>query len=352
MIRPPSPPLALGALCACALAFCTPSPALASEAAGRRVLLLERGRDPFLERVGAEIAALGFTLVRSDAQGPLEDAARASGAVAAIRVLPSRKGVEVWMADSTSGRSLLRQVIVDESPGGPDRDVIALQTAELLRTSLLREQPAGGRDAGAPTTAPNAAQPPPAADGDAQPPDSPDAALQTRADSAVQLGFGALLSPGGATPSPTLGLSLQRFLGRRIGLGLELALPLVPGTIDELEGSAAFSAYFAGGALLLRLAPDARSWFANAGAGAAFLLVRYEGDTAQPLRATSDSRATAAAYALFDLGLSLASWLRLGVRALAGASFERMSVTFAGNAAGSYGPALLAGFVLAGMSFP
>ena len=45
------------------------------------MLLIEQGRDPFLERVGAEIEKLGFSLVRADTSGPLEDAARAAQAV-------------------------------------------------------------------------------------------------------------------------------------------------------------------------------------------------------------------------------------------------------------------------------
>ena len=55
-------------------------------------------------------------------QGPIEASARSEHAVAAIRMLPSRKGVEVWMADETSGRSLLRQVVVDETPGRAERE--------------------------------------------------------------------------------------------------------------------------------------------------------------------------------------------------------------------------------------
>jgi hypothetical protein len=338
--------LALCALALCALALTTPLAARAADVAGHRVLLVGQERDAFLERVGAEIEAIGFSVVRSDASGPLEVSARAAGAVAAIRLLPSRKGVEVWMADATSGRSLLRQVVVDESPGGPDRDLIALQTAELLRTSLRGEKPA--RDSSTPraaaATAPRAAANAPIAAGGAD-----DAG---NADSAAQLAFGTLYSPGGASPSAELGLSLQHFFARSVGLGLDFALPVAAGSIDELEGSAAISAYLAGAVLLLRLAPDAKPWFASAGAGAALLIVRYDGDAAEPLQASSGSRATEAAYARADLGLALTGWLRLGVRALAGVSVERVRVTFAGNAAGNYGPVLLAGFAFAGVYWP
>src|SRR4051812_49199516 len=123
----------------CALWLTAAGAARAEDATNRRVLLIEQGGDAFLEQVGAEIEKIGVSLVRADASGAIEAAAGAERARAAIRVLPSRRGVEVWMADVTSGRSLLRQVVVDESAGGPDHDLIALQTAELLRTSLLGE---------------------------------------------------------------------------------------------------------------------------------------------------------------------------------------------------------------------
>ena len=349
MTRPPSLPAAF-ACALSALMLCAPLPALADDPPQPRVLLVEHGRDALLERVGAEVEALGFVLERSEAQGPLETAARTAGAVAAIRMLPSRKGVEVWMADSTSGRSLLRQVIVDESPGGPDREVIALQTAELLRTSLLGEKPAHDpQRAAPPQPQTNASDSPAGAEYAGQ--DSTSTEAASTADTAIQLGFGALISPGGASPSATLGLSLQHFFGRSLGLGLDFTLPVLAGSIDALEGSAAFGTYLAGAALLWRLAPDARSWFANTGAGGGLLLVRYEGDAGEPLRASSGSRATAVAYAHGDVGLALASWLRIGLRAQVGVSFERISVTFAGNSAGSYGPALLAGSVFAGMQW-
>lgn len=320
-----------GLLLSSALWLCAPALLRASEAAGRRVLLIEHGADPFLARIGAEIEKLGFSLVRSDAQGPLEEAGRAQGAVAVLRVLPSRLGVEVWMADATSGRSLLRQVVVDESPGGPDRELIALQTAELLRTSLLGVK-APAQASPAQPAVPKTTTPGP-----------------THTD--VQLGCGALYSPGGVSAALELGVSLQHFLGQRWGFGLDLGLPLRPGMVEDVEGSAQLGPYFGGVLALARFQPRAGRLFARAGAGVALLLLKYEGEADEPLQASSGTRLTGAAYARGDFGVEAARWLRFGVRALVGASFQRMSVTFAGNDAGSFGPALFAGFALAEASF-
>jgi hypothetical protein len=321
-----------------ALWLCAPAPRCASQSTPGRVLLIEQGRDPFLERVGAEIEKLGFALVRSAASGPLEAVGRAEQALAVLRMLPSRKGVEVWMADATSGRSLLRQLIVDESPGGPDLELIALQTAELLRTSLLGEKAPREPRAAVEAVAP---KPPPAKAAPAPGPKH----------TGVQLGCGALYSPGGVGAALELGVSLQHFFGERWGFGLDLGLPLLPGEIEDVEGSAKLGTYFVGALALVRLGSRASRFFATVGAGAAPMLVRYSGEAREPLESSAGTRLIGAAYLRGDVGIAATSWLRFGVRALAGASFPRVSVTFAGNDAGNFGPGLFAGFGFAEVVF-
>lgn len=98
---------------------------------------MDRARDPFLEQLRDEIEVLGLSVLTLHEAGPFETLARGHSAVAALRMVPSRKGVEIWMADELSGRSLLRQLVVDERRGGPDQGLVALQTVELLRTSLF-----------------------------------------------------------------------------------------------------------------------------------------------------------------------------------------------------------------------
>ena len=116
------------------------------------LLLVDSPGDPFMDRIRAEVVSLGLEGVVRAPQGSIEARARAEHAVAAIRILPSRNGVEVWMADAASGRSLLRQVIVDETPRGPNQDVVALQTAELsAHRSISRDTTRG--DASCPISA-------------------------------------------------------------------------------------------------------------------------------------------------------------------------------------------------------
>jgi len=330
-----------GVLIALALSVCVPRSAAADETPNPRVVVIEQGPDPLLDRVRAEIEGLGFVVLRSQSKDPLETVARAEQAAAAIRVLASRQGVEVWMADATSGRSLLRQTVVDESPQGPDRDLIALQTAELLRTSLLGDKPAPQQVV--PAEAPPHAAPAPAP--------VPVTNSNERHDAAVQLALGALYSPGGASAAIELGLSGYWFFAERWGVALDFSLPLHSATITGVEGSAKLGPYFGGASVLARFQSEGNPLFATAGVGAAVLLVSYEGEAHDPLQSSSGSQVTAAAYLRAEGGFEATRWFRFGLRALVGATFQRISVTFAGNDAGSFGPVFFAGFGFAEIAF-
>ena len=132
--------LAAAALSIAAARFA--SAAAAVDGRLRVLIVIDESDDPFAERIKAEVSALGFEVVSvepwrtGEAVESLDAAGRANQAAAAIRMIASRKGVEVWMANQPTGRSLMRQLVVDERPV-PNEGLVALQTAELLRTTLL-----------------------------------------------------------------------------------------------------------------------------------------------------------------------------------------------------------------------
>jgi hypothetical protein len=305
----------------------------------RVVLVFERTQDQLLTRIEAEVAAAGFVVVASRESSPLEELARALDAAAAIRVLPSRTGVEVWMADATSGRSLLRQVIVDERPGGPDEGLIALQTAELLRTSLLSRPaevaPAQEQLGPARTTI------------DPGPADEPRGSVDS-VQAVLQAGVGPLYSPGGTGAALQLCVSLQRSVSEHWGLGLDLSAPLVGGELSGPEGSTRVGLYSAGFALFIATAPSS-AVFASAGLGVAVASLRFEGQAVSPLQGESVGVWTGAGVARTELGVTPARWLRVGVTGVAGATFDRVLVDFAGSEAGEWGPGFVAAFLFAGV---
>jgi hypothetical protein len=360
---------AVGAVGAARATAATPS---SSPSSARRVLLIiERANDPLAERIRAEIAGVGLPVVilepwrtRGPAR-PLEETARAQRAAAVVRVLPSRKGVEVWMADETSGRSLLRQLIVDESAGGPNQGLIALQTAELLRTSLLSAAPSlasparGDTNAGVteapPSLSPSPSSPPsPPSSSSAQvasPSSSPVVVVPSSSSAAseidAQAALGAMASAGGGGAAFQAWLSLHRSFGRRLGLALDITAPLRAASLSGPEGSARLAAHMAGIALVARWELPASGFHGTAGAGFAAVRVSVDGRASAPLVATSDAAYTAAGYLRADAAWEVTRWLRVGVRGVGGASLGAVRVRFAANDAATWGRPFVAAFGLA-----
>ncbi len=332
---------ALASVAALAIALASSQAAATENRPALRVLLVvDRPNDPLMARIHAEIAALGLTVTTSGPDGPLETSARAQHAVAAIRVLPSRNGVEVWMADATTGRTLTRQLVVDERPGGPDYTLVALQTAEILRTALFPET-AKPALAPSPTPTPSVAAPATAAAPPAQ-------AEEAR----VQAGIGGLYSLGGVDPALQVWLSLQRQWRHALGLALTLSGPVLRGSLSGPEGHSLVGAYLAGVELCSSFVKDDPHWFLSGGLGGGIVDLRAEGRSVQPLdQQGSASAFTGFGYARFEVGLRLSTWARLGVTGVAGTTFVPVKIRFAGNQAGTWGILFLASFLQLGVEW-
>src|SRR5688572_12877487 len=120
--------------------------AVARVAAADPSALIAVVRDPetderTLTRLRSELDALGLRVVEVSAspgdRSPrsLERSAREVGAFAALRIVPWERGIEVWIADRITGKTVLRELVV--APGEATEDVVALRAVELLRASLL-----------------------------------------------------------------------------------------------------------------------------------------------------------------------------------------------------------------------
>lgn len=306
------------------------------------LLIVDRPNDPFIERIRAEIAALGLTVFTRGPSGPLEADARAQHAAAAIRILPSRKGVEVWMADATSGRTLTRQLVVDEAPQGPDQSLIALQTAEILRTGLFPPPP--------PKPAP-APPPPPPPPKPAEPPAVIIPAPRVGSEASVQLGLGALYSPGGAGAALQVWLTLEQRWRRGFGIALDASGPVLPASMTGPEGKSDVGALSAGLRLFARFPANDSSWFLTAGLGGGVLNLRTHGHADPPLIEASRSVVVGHGYARVDSGWRPAPWAKLGLAVLAGSTFDPVTIRFADNKAGTWGTVFLASFLQFGIEW-
>jgi hypothetical protein len=301
----------------------------------RRIVLLltDTPGDPFMGRIRAEISSLGLDVIVRAPKGSIEASARAAHAVAAVRMLPSRKGIEVWMADATSGRSLLRQTIIDEAPGGPNQNVVALQTAELLRTSLFPHRPAEPAKPVLPPPAPVGVHVPP-------PPPPPPSG-----ESGLSGSLGLLYGAGGATPAWQAGLAYRYVWNRGLGLAFTVSAPILRGTMNGTEGSADVGAIVAGAGPIARFNFKQGRLVLTTGLGAAFVAVLTKGhpnpEAGSQLVSNSSTAYTGLGYACVAIEWKFASWFGLGLSGLAGATTSRVQVRFAGNDAGSWGTPVL-----------
>lgn len=302
----------------------------------RRVLVVvDVPNDPLLERIEAEVASLGLSVIRRASGGPLEQDARAQHAIAAIRVLPSRKGVEVWMADVTTGRALARQLVVDERPEGPDQGLIALQTAEILRTGLF----------------PKPEQPPPPPPPIVIVAPSPP---EPTSSSTVATGVGALWSHGGAGTALQALLSLGKTWRHGLGIALDLSFPLRRADLSGPEGTAQVAAMMAGLAVFASFPTRPAHWSLTAGVGAGALNLRIDGrqSASYPmLRTSTASAVTGIAYARIEAAWKPSRWAKLGLAGMAGSSFSEVTIRFAGNPAGTWGKVVLGAILVFGVEW-
>ena len=318
-----------------ALSVVSPAPVRAEGRPALRVLLVvDRPNDPLMARIQAEIAALGLTLVIGGAAGPLETSARDQRAVAAVRVLPSHKGVEVWMADATTGRTLTRQLVVDERPEGPDNTLVAMQTAELLRTGLF---PKADKPAAPPAT-PVATVP--------EPPPPP-----RTGEWRFRNGLGGLYSLGGVDTAMQDLLTIQRWWRHTIGVALSASLPILRGSISGPEGRSQVSPYLGALELCTSFLEDDSRWFLTGSLGGGLVYLRTDGQSTQPLQQGSAGAFTGVGYARADLGLKLSKWVNMGITSTAGSTMVPVKIRFAGNQAGTWGSLILASFLQIGVNW-
>jgi hypothetical protein len=307
---------------------CEPSHAAPPEAPTphRVLIVVDEPSDQFMDLVKAEVSAVrGVEIVAHATVGSLDAAARAEKAEVAIRKVTSGNGVEVWMSDVTSGRSLLRQLIVDESPEGPDRSLIALQTAELLRTSFFPKHAMSAPDVVAPRT-------PPGPTAAAATPTAP-----SSRQSALQAGIGFLYSRGGVSPALQAWLSYEHRWHRHFGVVLDVSAPLARGSVSAPEGSANIGAVLAGGGVYARFESGGGRMFITTSLGGAFAAIVSSGQPAQDLVGSSTTVYTGLTYVRLGGGFYPTGWLGLGVAGVLGTTTSRVRIQFTNRDVGEWG---------------
>ncbi len=326
-----------------------------------RVVVVAADRDrAMVERLRAELAAMGFdvTLVPLpegiSTREALEGAAKLHNAVASMHVAAAARGIELWVADRVTGKTVLRDVVV---PDGGAHDTIALRAVELLRASLMEmdaPHPPRG-DTPAPPSLRAALGVPP-------PPDPSPIAAQRFATSdvadlahltppprrapwmGVSIGGAVAWSPGGLGPHAALDVGLRAWVVPRVAIEIGGAIPITAARHEGAEGYSnnRFTLVTAGGRV--ELGPLGSRVKPSLGGGFALVWLHAEGVGASPeyVGATRDAF-TGGPYLRPGLGVAVAGPLRIRADVLAGVALKKLALTYASREAAGWGQPFLVG---------
>lgn len=285
-------------------------------------------------RLRAELSTLGLRVVEvrlapNEGASSLDDAARRVDAFAAVRVVPAGSGVEVWVADRVTGKTLLRELVV--GPGDAADDVVALQAVELLRASLA--------ELGLSAKQHGDVRPSPAVRRIA-----PVGPQQSAAGGRllIQLGPAIAVSPGGFGITGHGFVGVRFRAGRTFGLDAWTLLPIKSSSVDESEGSASLSPLMVGIGAALWLFEPGKEWQLAGSAGVAAVALGIDGRARPPRTGRSDPLTVALPFGRLSLSRSLGPRFGLGVDALAGVAVPEPLVRFDGRRVADWGRPMMA----------
>jgi hypothetical protein len=333
-------------LLACALGATAliAGPARAEEARSIIAVVCAPG-DRFGLRLVAELESLSFAAVVVDpgdapaSRASLEASARSAGAIAAIRAVPSEHGVEVWIADRVTGKTVLRAVGGEGSLPEPDA-ALALRAVELLRASLLEvalptpptgEVPATPDIRGRVKMALLPLPPPVAPPAREAPP--PQEAPVFR----IAIGLGVMASPGGLGPAAALDLGVAWMPSEHFGATLFAVIPLSRPDVQGTPGSVDLAAGLGGVAARFLLTTRASRWAPTIDAGLAVVGLGSKGVANAGYTATSVFAATAAPFVRIGLAFAPTPTFRVRADVLGSVVVEGVSVELATHEAATWG---------------
>ena len=290
--------------------------------------------DRFGLRLVAELESLGFVAVIVDpgaapvSRAALEASARQAGAIAAIRAVPAARGVEVWIADRVTGKTVLR--MVGSEGGAPEPDpALALRAVDLLRASLLETSlpaPVVGEVPAPPDLRARMALPPP------QAPASPEASVLR-----VAVSFGAMGSPGGLGPVGVLDAGVAWMPSEHFGATLFAAIPLSRPDVTGTPGSADFAAGLGGVGARFLPSTGAGVWVPSIDVGLAIVGLASKGSANPGFTSGSAFAVTEAPFLRLGLAFSPTPRFRLRADLLGAVLVQDASVQLASQPFATWG---------------
>jgi hypothetical protein len=289
------------------------------------LLVTDNDSGAVMKRIQAELEASGFSVVTSaPSDGPVDrgallDEARRRSAMAALRVKSAGAGVELWVVDRVTGKTVLRDV-----PRGEDDALLATKTTELLRASLLEVKSPGFQPSEVPPPERLASFVPvlPA-------PPAPPRGYASGTVSALHLGDGGTFG--------LVGMGMHVPLGDHFQSGLRLALSVTRSELSEPEGTSSQS--FAHALVDFDYLPRGVSatWSPMLGASLGGSIFRTSGSAAAPYTSETDSVMSVVGAAHGGLRLRLSSAVTLQADCAALAMLPRPNVRYAGRSVAKVG---------------
>ena len=290
------------------------APPRPSAAPLRVLIVVDESDDPFAERIKAEVSALGFEVVAiepwrtGESIESLDAVGRANQAAAAIRMIAvaqGRRGLDSEpadrpFADAPAHRRRARRV--------PNEGLVALQTAELLRTTLLSRS----------EVPPSAPPPAPRRGAAGDPAGDRDVAAGPAVCERAGGRRGAVQSRRRCLDAGVVQRQLRRRQAGRRRAGCQRAAATRARSAAQRARPASARGW---SARRCSCATTGRrpGLYAIAAAGGALIRLDADATPTSPLVAHSASTTAAAVYVRADGGVEATRWLRVGVRAVAGA---------------------------------
>jgi len=316
---------------ACLLFLILPAPARGEER-HKILVLLEQANPAFLPRLRAELASSGFgvAVVRPTTFPPsrpeIEQLAQQEGATAGLSLIEAGSGVEIWVVDRTTTKTVFREVILGLYDPREAPEVIAIRVVETLRATLMEVEHPRPTSVEAPTA-----------------PEIDTLANTRRSRFALSVGGGAGFSSGGLGPTGHLGLAVTWAATTRLQLAVDGLLTPERARLHGPEGDTSVGLYLAGASLGFWLTDPTAPVRLRSGAGAWASIMTMTGEAVAPYVNKRALIVTVVPHLDLGLRVSLTNRLGLVMGLCGGVSAPSVSIQFAGREVATWGRPLLLG---------
>jgi len=306
-------------------------PALAHGEERHKILvLLEQTSPAFLPRLRAELGSSGFgvAVVKPSTFPPsrseIEQLAQQEGATAGLSLIEAGSGMEIWVVDRITAKTVFREVILGLYDPREAPEVIAIRVVETLRATLMEVEH------------------PRATSIDTLPAQEIDVLANNRPSRfGLGVGGGAAYSPGGLGPTAHLGLAVTWAVTSRFHLALDGLLTPGRARLRGPEGETSVGLYLAGGSLGFWLTDPAMPVRLRLGAGAWASFMTLSGEATAPYVSTQSQIITVIPHLDLGLRVSLTHRVGLSLGFSGGMSAPATSVHFAAREVATWGRPLL-----------